>query len=120
MDIQSKTRIMRIYLSSTDKFKNAPLFETIVFLAKRNKVAGATVLKGVMGFGPSSAITNSRFWSVSEKLPLIIEIIDDQEKIENFFNVIKPYLEKMDKGILVTIEKTDVLLYKTGGKKNNK
>jgi len=107
---------MRIYLSSTDKLKNAPLFETLVFLAKRNKMAGATVIKGVMGFGASSSITSTRFWSVSEKLPLIIEIIDEEEKINNFFKIIKPYLEKVKKGIMVTIETTDVLMYKSGRK----
>ncbi len=116
MDMQSKTRIMRIYLSSTDKFKNAPLYETLVFLAKRNKMAGATVLKGVMGFGASSAVTSTRFWSVSEKLPMIIEIIDEEEKINKFFKVIKPYLEKVKKGIMVSVEHAQVVMYKSGGK----
>jgi uncharacterized protein len=115
MDLRSKTRIMRIYLSSTYKFKNAPLFETLVFLAKRNKMAGATVLKGVMGFGASSAVTSTRFWSVSEKLPMIIEIIDEKEKIEDFFKVIKPYLEKVKKGIMVSVENAEVVMYKSGG-----
>ena len=116
MERHSKTRIMRIYLSSTDKFKNAPLFETLVFLAKRNTMAGATVIKGVMGFGASSAVTSTRFWSVSEKLPMIIEIIDEKEKIENFFTIIKPYLEKVKKGIMVSIENAEIMMYKAGGK----
>ena len=116
MDTQSQTRVMRIYLSSTDKFKNAPLFEALVFMAKRNKMAGSTVLKGVMGFGASSAISSTRFWSVSEKLPMIIEIIDEEEKINKFFKIIKPYLEKVKKGIMVTIETNNVLMYKSGGK----
>jgi uncharacterized protein len=116
MDIQSQTRIMRIYLSSTDKFKNEPLFETIVFMAKKKKMAGATALKGVMGFGASSAVTSTRFWSVSEKLPMVVEIIDEKEKIENFFLIIKPYLEKVKKGIMVSVEKTEVLMHKSGGK----
>jgi PII-like signaling protein len=119
MDIKSRTRVLRIYLSSTDKYKNEPLFETIVFLAKKNKMAGATVLKGVMGFGASSAVTSTRFWSVSEKLPLIVEIIDEKEKIEHFFTHIKPYLEKVKKGIMVSVEKTDVMMYKSGAKKTD-
>jgi len=114
MNIQSKNRILRIYLSSTDKFKNEPLFETLVFLAKRNKMAGATVIKGVMGFGASSAITSTRFWSVSEKLPMIVEIIDEKEKIEDFFKRITPYLEKVKKGIMVSVENAEVVMYKSG------
>jgi PII-like signaling protein len=116
MDIHSKTRILRIYLSSTDKFDNEPLFEKLVFLAKKNKLAGATVIKGVMGFGASSAVTSTRFWSVSEKLPLIVEIVDEKEKIEKFIAATKPILEKVKKGIMVSIEKTDVVMYKSGGK----
>jgi PII-like signaling protein len=85
-------------------------------MAKRNKMAGATVIKGVMGFGASSAVTSTRFWSVSEKLPLIIEIIDKEEKINNFFKIIEPYLEKVKKGIMVTIGTIDVLMNKSGGK----
>jgi len=107
---------MRIYLSSTDKYKNQPFFEKLVFLAKQNKMAGATVIKGVMGYGASSAVTTTRFWSVSEKLPMIVEIIDEKEKIQKFFTVIQPYLEKVKKGIMVSIEKADVVLYKSGGK----
>jgi uncharacterized protein len=116
MDPKAKTRIMRIYLSSTDKYKNEPLFEKLVFLAKKHRMAGATVIKGVMGFGASSAVTSTRFWAVSEKLPMIIEVVDEKEKIAGFFRIIKPYLDKVRKGIMVSIEKTDVLMYKQGGK----
>jgi PII-like signaling protein len=117
MDNRSQTRIMRIYLSSTDKFKNEPLYETLVFMAKKNKMAGATVLKGVMGFGASSAVTSTRFWEVSEKLPMVVEIVDEKEKIESFFSFIKPILDKVKKGIMVSVEKTEVLMHKSGGEK---
>jgi PII-like signaling protein len=70
----------------------------------------------VMGFGASSAVTSTRFWSVSEKLPLIVEIVDEKEKIEKFIAVTRPVLEKVKKGIMVSVEKTDVLMYKSGGK----
>lgn len=116
MDKQSDTRILKVYLSSTDKFKNDPLYETIVFLAKEHKMSGATVIKGIMGFGASSAVSNTRFWAVSEKLPMIVEIIDEKEKIEDFFNILKPYLEKVKKGIMVSVENIEVILYKPGGK----
>ncbi len=114
MKSNTNTSILKIYLSSTDKFRNAPLYETIVFLAKRQKMAGATVLRGVMGFGASSAIASARFWDVSEKLPMVIEIVDEAEKVDNFFSFIKPYLDKVRNGCTVTIEKTNVVLYKAG------
>jgi uncharacterized protein len=114
MDPKAKTRIMRIYLSSTDKYKNDPLYEMLVFMAKKNKMAGATVIKGVMGFGASSAVTSTRFWSVTEKLPMIVEVVDEKEKIDTFFRIIKPYLEKVKKGIMVSVERADVLMYKSG------
>ena len=116
MNPKTETRILKVYLSSTDKFENEPLFETLVFIAKKNKMSGATVIKGVMGYGASSAVTSTRFWEVSEKLPMIVEIIDEKEKIENFISIIKPILEKVKKGIMVSVEKTTVVMYKSGGK----
>ncbi len=107
---------MRIYLSSTDILDKAPLYESLVFMAKNNKMAGATVIKGVMGFGASSAVTSTRFWTVSEKLPIIVEIVDERQKIDAFFSLIKPSLERVKKGLMVSIEKTEVLLYKSGKK----
>lgn len=116
MSSLSKNRILRIYLSSTDKFGNEPLYETLVFQAKEKGMTGATVIKGVMGFGASSAVTSTRFWSVSEKLPIIIEIVDEEEKLKNFFAGIQPILEKVKKGIMVSMEETTILYFKTGGK----
>lgn len=114
MDIKTKTRILKVYLSSTDKYRNEPLYEKIVFFAKKNKMAGATVIKGVMGFGASSAVSSARFWPVAEKLPLIVEIIDEKKKIELFYKKLQPILEEVKKGIMVSVEKTDVVMYKSG------
>ncbi len=116
METKSRNLILRIYLSSTDLYNNEPLFETLVFLAKKNKMAGATVIKGVMGFGASSSVTSTRFWSVSEKLPMIVEIVDEKEKVDNFFTIIKPYLDKVKKGIMASVEETEILMYKPGEK----
>ncbi len=107
---------MRIYLSSTDKYKNEPLFETLVYLAKKRKMSGATVIRGIMGYGASSAVSSTRFWPVSEKLPMIVEIVDEKEKIEDFYRFLEPYLEKVNKGITVSVEKTRILLQKKGVK----
>ena len=110
----NKATRLRIYISSTDKFKHTPLYEVIVFAAKRYGVTGATVLKGIMGFGASSEINSNKLWEITEKLPLVIEIIDESHKIESFLESIKPYFEKMGKGHLITIEETTIVMHKTG------
>ena len=118
MKSNSDAMVLRIYVSSTDKLKHTLLSESIVYLAKRYGLAGATVTKGIMGFGASSVIHSYKFWEVSDKVPVVIEIVDDETKIISFFDTIKPYLENMRYGCLVTTEKVNVLLYKAGDKKN--
>lgn len=108
---------MRIYASTTDKIDNKPVYETIIFAAKKMGLAGATAYRGVMGFGASSVIHSSKLWELTEKLPIVVEIIDEKSKIFSFFESIRPGLDKMSKGCLVTIEKVGVLLYKAGDKK---
>jgi hypothetical protein len=111
-----EVKLMRIFISSTDKFKHAPLYEVVVYAAKRYGLAGATVLKGVLGYGGSSYISSVKFWEISEKMPMVVEILDDSEKVEKFFKTIKPYFEKIKYGCVVTMEKATVVLYKTGNK----
>lgn len=108
---------LRIYISSTDKFKHSPLYEVIVYAARRYGVSGATVLKGIMGFGSSSEITSNKLWEISEKLPLIVEIIDDPQKIKSFFESIRPYFDKIGKGHIITLDETTVIMHKTGNRK---
>ena len=82
METGKEAKLMRIFVSSTDKFRHSPLYEVIVYAAKRYGMAGATVLKGVMGYGASSSISSMKFFELSEKLPMIIEIVDKAEKID--------------------------------------
>ena len=117
MKSDDNVKVLRIYTSSTDKLKHTPMYEMIVFAARRNGMAGATVHKGVMGFGGSSVVHSAKFWETNDKLPVVVEIIDESPKIEAFVEVIKPYLESVRYGCLVTIEEAQVLLYKAGGKK---
>jgi PII-like signaling protein len=117
MNLSNEMSLLRIYMSNTDKFENKPLYEVIVYAAQHYGMTGATVLKGVMGFGGSSQIHSLKLWEISEKLPIVIEIIDETVKTTDFFNTIKPYFDKIDKGIIITIEKVNVVLYKTGKKK---
>jgi PII-like signaling protein len=116
MEIKGEAKILRIFISSTDKFKHTPLYEVIVFAAKRYGLSGATVLKGVMGYGASRSISSMKFFEISEKMPMVVEIIDETEKIEKFTEIILPYFEKIRNGCMITAEKANIILYKKGVK----
>jgi PII-like signaling protein len=116
MNRTTEARILRIFISSTDKFRFSPLYEVIVFAAKRYGLAGATVLKGFMGYGASSVIYSQKLWEVTEKLPIVIEIVDETEKIDGFVKIILPYFDKIPKGGLITIDKTTIVIQKSGKK----
>lgn len=117
MENNTQVGILRIYISSTDQSDHAPLYENITFRAKKEGIAGVTVLKGMLGYGASSVIHSYKFWEISEKVPTVIEIIDEEAKLISFFDLIHPELETMKYGCLVTFDKTNVLLYKSGQKK---
>lgn len=117
MNNNSQAAQMRIFISSTDKVKDAALYEWIVLQAHKAGLAGATVTKGIMGFGASSVIHSYRFWEVADKVPVIVEMTDDPEKIQAFYESIKPTLESMRYGCLVTLTMVSVLLNKAGRKK---
>jgi uncharacterized protein len=107
--------ILKIYASNTDKIGNELLYEHIVYLAKSKGISGVTVYRGIMGYGMSSThITSTRFWELTEKLPVMIEIIDRTEKLEEFYELIEPDLENMPKGCLVSMEPVEIKLQKSG------
>jgi uncharacterized protein len=118
MEIKGEAKLLRIFISNTDKLKNILLYEMLVFAAKRYGLAGATVLKGAMGYGSSSIIRSVKFWEFTEKLPLVIEIVDESEKIEKFVVKILPWFEKLRYGCMITVEKANIVFYKRGTKKD--
>jgi hypothetical protein len=101
---------LRIYLGESDRWEHRPLYEAIVLAARAAHLAGATVLRGPMGFGKSSHVHTAKILQLSMDLPLVIEIVDSEEKINAFL----PTLEKMMGGGLVTLDKVKVLQYKAG------
>lgn len=117
MKTNTPTALLRIFISSTDNLKQELLCNSIVFSAKNEGLAGATVIKGILGYGASSVIHSYKFWEVTDKLPVIIEIIDEEEKVRNFYETIRPKLESMRYGCLVTIENVEVILFKSGKNK---
>jgi PII-like signaling protein len=107
--------VLKLYASSTDKLGTKMLYEHIVHLAKDMGISGVTVYRGIKGYGSSSGhINSSRFWELTEKLPIMIEMIDKTNKLEGFYNLIEPDLLKTPKGCLVTIEPVNIKLQKTG------
>lgn len=112
MTLPRDAMLLRVFFGEDDKFHNRPLYEAIVLKAREAHLAGATVLRGAMGFGHSSRIHTSKILRLSEDLPLVIEIVDTEEKIKAFL----PTLDAMMSSGLVTLEKVQVLLYGEGVK----
>jgi PII-like signaling protein len=108
--------VLKIYASNTDKVGSELLYEHIVYLAKSKGISGVTVYRGIMGYGMSSThVTSTRFWELTEKLPVTIEIIDQTEKLEEFYCLVESDLKEMPKGCLVTLEPVEIRLQKKGG-----
>ena len=107
-------RRLRIYISSTDKEGHMPLYELIVYTAHKQGIAGATVLKGIMGYGASSEIYSNKVWELTTKMPLVIEIVDDPALVDALYESIEPFLDKSGKGHLVTSEDIMIRKHKAG------
>lgn len=109
MQIPRDAVLLRVFFGEDDKSGNLPLYEAIVLKAREMHLAGATVLRGPVGFGHSSRIHTTKILRLSEDLPIIVEIVDSKEKIDAFL----PELDKMMSSGLVTLEKVQVLQYGT-------
>ena len=111
---KSEHSILKIYASTTDRIGQKLLYEHIVVLARDKGISGVTVYRGIMGYGLSSRISAPRFWELTEKLPIMIEIIDNNEVINEFYKLIEPDLLNMPKGCLVIVEPVTLKLHKPG------
>ena len=109
MNIPEQGYLLRVFIGESDKAGHRPLYEEIVLKAREAGLAGATVLRGVMGFGKHSILHTAKILRLSEDLPMIVEIVDSLEKVEAFV----PTLDEMIKDGLVTIEKVRVIHYKS-------
>jgi len=108
MTIPEEGYLLRIFVGESDRYGHHPLYESIVLKAREQGLAGATVLRGLMGFGKHSILHTAKILRLSEDLPMIVEIVDSREKIENFL----PLLDEMISDGLVTLERVKVLHYK--------
>ncbi|MGB8363938.1 MAG: DUF190 domain-containing protein [Rhizomicrobium sp.] len=107
MQVPKDAVLLRVFIGENDKHEGKPLYEAIVLAARKTHLAGATVLRGPMGFGHSSRLHTAKILRLSEDLPLVIEIVDSEEKINAFL----PALDAMMGSGLVTLEKVKVLRY---------
>jgi hypothetical protein len=102
--------LLRIFIGESDKYAGKPLYEWIVLQAREQGLAGATVMRGLMGFGAHSRIHTFKVLRLSEDLPVVVEIVDTQERLEAFLDVID---EAIEEG-LATLERAQVRFYRSG------
>ncbi|OGV67471.1 MAG: hypothetical protein A3K18_29135 [Lentisphaerae bacterium RIFOXYA12_64_32] len=114
MELKADARLLRIFLGEADKVKHTALYEVIVREARRTGMAGATVWRGIMGFGPTSRIRTARILDLSTDLPIIVEIADEEEKISQFLPLLHDLFESAQCGGLVTVENVKVIKYLHG------
>jgi PII-like signaling protein len=108
MKLEGEGKLVRIFIGENDRWRGKPLYEAIVSRAREEGLAGATVLRGLMGFGAASRIHTAKVLRLSEDLPIVVEIVDRSEKIEAFL----PALDEMVGDGLVTLERVQVITYR--------
>ena len=111
MHIDGEAKLLRIFVGESDKSGSLPVYEKIVLEARKSGLAGATVFRGIMGFGGRSRIHTTKILRLSEDLPLTIEIVDEVTKIENFLPVLDKIFEDANSGGLITVEKASIIKY---------
>jgi PII-like signaling protein len=111
MEITGQAVLLRVFVGESDKLGHSPLYEAIVKQARDADLAGATVLKGVLGFGATARIRTQKILDLSSDLSLVIEIVDEESKISAFQNVLSDLFEQAGCGGLVTLENVRVIHY---------
>ncbi len=111
--ISGKSRVLTIYIGEADRYRGKPLYKAIVELARKEGLAGATVIRGIEGFGAHSRLHTANILRLSGDLPIVIKIVDSQEYLDK----ILPRLDEMVKEGLITIEDADVIKYRTEANK---
>ena len=112
MKLAQDGQLLRIFIGEADTWHGRPLYEAIIFKAREQGIAGATMLRGLMGYGATSRIHTAKILRLSEDLPVIIEIVDSRDKIAAFL----PVIDAMVQEGLVTLEKVQVIQYRSAGK----
>src|SRR5690349_3973396 len=109
MQLERDSKLLRIFIGELDKSGNTPLYEALVLAAKKNGIAGATVLRGILSYGASSRIHSAKLLDLSFDLPIVVEIVDHQDQVEKFLEVANKLIEDSGCGALITVEKAEVV-----------
>lgn len=110
---ESKAQLLRIFIGENDKIGPIPVYEKIVLMARKENLAGATVYRGVMGYGGTSIIHTSKVLRLSEDMPLVIEIVDSEERIKDFLPKLEELFEETNAGGLITLEQATIFKHFT-------
>ena len=116
MKIEGRAGTLKIYVGESDKVHGRPLFEEIVFEARKAGMAGATVFKGIMSFGASHSVRTMKIFALSGDMPVVVEIVDSVEKLDDFIPRINELMDQGKKGGLITFQEADVIRYQVGEK----
>jgi hypothetical protein len=114
MKLEGEGKLLRIFIGEADRFAHKPLYEEFVMRARQSGLAGATVIRGIEGFGARSHVHTAKILRLSEDLPIVIEIVDTVEKIDAFVAVAGDLLEQSGCGGLMTEERAHVIRYTSG------
>jgi PII-like signaling protein len=109
--LERDSRLLRIFIGEMDKYEHQSLYEALVFAANEQGIAGATVLRGILAYGASSRIHTAKLLDLSFDLPVVIEIVDHKEKIDEFLETANQMIETSGGGALITIEDVEVVHY---------
>jgi uncharacterized protein len=114
MRLEGEGTLLRIFLGESDKVDGKPLYEALVMRAKEQGLAGATVVRGIEGFGAASRIHTAKILRLSEDLPIVVEIVDTEEKIKAFMPAVDELFQRSSSGGMVTLERAEVIRYTHG------
>ncbi len=111
MEIKGVGKLLRVYIGEGDRYKGQPLCEAIVLRLREIGLAGATVVRGIEGFGAGSRLHTARLLRLSEDMPLLIEVVDTDERIQQAISEIESMLQEVGCGSLMTLEKVEIIRY---------
>jgi uncharacterized protein len=115
MKLSGEGKLLRIFICESDKVHHTSLYDAVVLAAREHGIAGATVLRGAEGFGANSRhIHSAKLLRLSEDLPIVVEIVDTEEKIQSFLPIVNGMIESSGVGAMITLEKVEVIRYSHG------
>jgi len=117
MELSGQSKLLTIYTGELEKYNHRLLYEAIIYAAKKSGMAGATVTKGIMSFGANSKVHTTKIFALSTDLPIKIEIIDSEDMVNRFINVIEKMFDKSNSAGLITVSETFVVSYLQSKKK---